>query len=533
MLTPDYLEGFPDALVALFVKLEDFIIEDVARRVAKAGKITSTAAFQREILGELAAADSAIDAEVAKTLAEADAALGEMYLQAARATTVATGGSYIRKMAEAAADQAKGDLKNLTRTLGLPSKNGQLTLLTDAYREALSLAQLQVSSGAADYMSAVRSALRPFTKSGIYTVDYASGVRRSIESSARQSVLTGVKQMAQEIARRDAKAIGADGWEITAHANCAPDHEPIQGLQYTEKEFEELNASLARSIGSLGCRHIAFPIVLGVSARTYTDRQLAEMRRQNREGISYEGRHYTGYEATQMQRRIERSIRRTKRELEGYDAAGLQNDFTAASIKLRRQEEKYASFSKAAGLRIQQERTGVPGYGFRISQKAVWAEKKAVVAKYQGYLGTKGYKDTVYRLNQIAYNNDKWLLDGFVKAVDKGDISVLVGIDEYIATARKIDAQLVGIAAKDGVVIRGYTTHFIDRIIGQTAEPHPGMRQGVSVEAVKDALLNADKIRETRHKSGKISRQYFGKQASSVVSPEEGLLIQANPRGGT
>ena len=101
-------------------------------------------------------------------------------------------------------------------------------------------------------------------------------------------------------------------------------------------------------------------------------------------------------------------------------------------------------------------------------------------------------------------------------------IAVLVGIDEYIAIARKIDAQLVGIAAKDGVVIRGYTTHFIDRIIGQTAEPHPGMRQGVSVEAVKDALLNADKIRETRHKSGKISRQYFGKQASSIVSPKEG-----------
>ena len=234
MLTPDYLEGFPDALVALFARLEDFIVADVARRVAKAGKITNTAAFQREILGELTAADSAVDAEVAKTLA----ALGEIYLQAAGTATVTTGGSYIRRLAETAAEQAKDDLKNLTRTLGIPSKNGQLTLLTDAYREALSLAQLQVSSGAADYMSAVRSALRPFTKSGIYTVDYASGVRRSIESSARQSVMTGVMQMAQEIARQDAREMGADGWEITAHANCAPDHEPIQGLQYTEKETE-------------------------------------------------------------------------------------------------------------------------------------------------------------------------------------------------------------------------------------------------------------------------------------------------------
>ena len=136
--------------------------------------------------------------------------------------------------------------------------------------------------------------------------------------------------------------------------------------------------------------------------------------------------------------------------------------FTAKSILLRHQREEYAAFSKTAGLRAKAERTGVLGYGYSASSKAVWAEKKANVAKYRGYLGTKGYKETVYKLKEIAYNNDERLLDGFIKAVDKGDISVLVGVDEYIATARKVEAQLVGLTTKDGVVIREYSTHFIE-----------------------------------------------------------------------
>ena len=80
----------------------------------------------------------------------------------------------------------------------------------------------------------------------------------------------------------------------------------------------------------------------------------------------------------------------------------------------------------------------------------------------------------MYKLKQIAYNNDTWPLDGFVKAVDKGHISVLVGIDTYISTARTIESHLLGVKTKDGVLIENYTTHFVDRIIGQTADPHPG-----------------------------------------------------------
>lgn len=60
-----------------------------------------------------------------------------------------------------------------------------------------------------------------------------------------------------------------------------------------------------------------------------------------------------------MQRRLERQIRAQKRLKNAYKSAGLSNDATAANIKLRRLNDKYREFSKAAGLPEQRERTKV------------------------------------------------------------------------------------------------------------------------------------------------------------------------------
>lgn len=57
--------------------------------------------------------------------------------------------------------------------------------------------------------------------------------------------------------------LGCDGWEISAHAACAPDHEPIQGRQYTDADFEQLNAVCAAH-RRLNCRHVADPVLIGV-----------------------------------------------------------------------------------------------------------------------------------------------------------------------------------------------------------------------------------------------------------------------------
>lgn len=60
-----------------------------------------------------------------------------------------------------------------------------------------------------------------------------------------------------------------------------------------------------------------------------------------------------------MQRRIEREIRKQKRRKTAFEAAGLTEDATAANIKLRRLNQKYKEFSKAAGLPEQRDRIKV------------------------------------------------------------------------------------------------------------------------------------------------------------------------------
>ena len=77
------------------------------------------------------------------------------------------------------------------------------------------------------------------------------------------------------------------------HISSAPDHEPYQGRQYSDKEYKRLNSRLQRRIGTLSCKHIAWPIKLGVDSPQWPEEQLAEMARENAKGVTYEGRHYT------------------------------------------------------------------------------------------------------------------------------------------------------------------------------------------------------------------------------------------------
>ena len=74
--------------------------------------------------------------------------------------------------------------------------------------------------------------------------------------------------------------------------------------------------------------------------------------------------------------------------------------------------------------------------------------------------------------------------------------------------------------------------NFIDRVIGQTAESHEGMRKGTTIEAVNDAMANPDKITERTTSDGDVRRTYRGAGTYVTVSVRDKKLIQSNPRGG-
>lgn len=188
----------------------------------------------------------------------------------------------------------------------------------------------------------------------------------------------GIGLMSEQISRVDHDELGCNGWEISAHAGSAPDHEPIQGQQYSDEEYQALNNSLVRRIGTLNCGHTASPIILGINEPQYTKAELAKFREDNEKGITYQGKHYTLYEATQKQRQIERSIRRQKRRVLADEAAGDDKHLEQDRTKLRQLNAEYRRFSRAAGLPIQRERAQIAG---------LWDGGQEVLKVPSGHLG--------------------------------------------------------------------------------------------------------------------------------------------------
>lgn len=413
MLRADEIDALRGAAEELTAPIVDYLIQDLAKRVAKAGQFTATAQYQTWKLQELGLSQREIKKQLKKLLKVSNRELRRMLTQSAEA-----GYSYdlrslpqvqaipfrqneaVQQIVAAAVRLAENDLSNITQTIGMVDPYGRALPLRDAYQSCMDFAFVQVSIGAADYNTAIRQATKNLADRGVRWIDYESGVHTSLEAAVRRNVMGGLGLMQEQISQRTHDDLGADGWEIDAHNNSAPDHEPIQGKQYPDAEYQALNSSLVRRIGTLNCGHSAHPIILGVSIPQYSPEELERMRQKNEEGITYQGKHYTGYEATQRQRRLEASIRRQKRRILVDEAAEDAEKLQTDQIKLQILRQEYSRFSKAAGLRTQLERAEVAKFGWK---QAGEAEK--TFAKYSA---------VHYNKDGIVIVTDDWTQKGHV-----------------------------------------------------------------------------------------------------------------------
>ncbi len=247
----------------------------------------------------------------------------------------------------------------------------------------------------------------------------------------------GLGLMQEQISQQNHDAFGANGWEISAHAASAPDHEDIQGKQYTDKEYEELNNSLVRRIGTLHCGHAAFPIIIGVNEPQYTPEQLEKFKEDNKKGVTYNGRHYTVYEATQKQRQIERAIRRQKRRVLSAEKRGDKDALLTSQIKLRRLNEEYGRYSNAVGLPTQQERLQVAGFGKKQAAQASSIKFEHMATKKIDWSETTPIIHSPEEQTEIIkYAQDKGINIYNIKRFD-GDSELLKEQIDIIADMRK------------------------------------------------------------------------------------------------
>lgn len=383
MLRADEIAALRDAATELTQPIVDYLLQDLARRISEAGHFTASAQYEAWKLQQLGVSQREVKKKLKKLLKVSNRVLRQMLTQSAE-----VGYNYdmrslpyvqalpfqrnevMQKIVSAAVALAEDDLTNITQTLGMIDPYGNALPLQDVYSRCMDFAFMQVSTGATDYNTAIREATKNLADKGVVWIDYESGVHTSLEAAVRRNVMGGLGLMQEQISQRTHDDMGANGWEIDAHSNSAPDHEPIQGKQYSDAAYERLNNSLVRRIGTLNCGHSAHPIILGVTTPQYSKEELARMRQANEDGITYNGKHYTGYEATQRQRRLEAAMRKQKRRIIVDEATGDAEKLQADQIRLRLQRQEYARFSKAAGLRTQGERAEVAKFSWNQTKEA-------------------------------------------------------------------------------------------------------------------------------------------------------------------
>jgi len=554
MLTAEQIAALRDAAGHITDPINEFLLEDIARRISEAGQLTSSAAYQVWRAQQLGKSQREIKKELKRLLKTSRKEINRLLTQSAEVgyrfdlqqlpTSAAIPfekNTSIQQIVAVAVQLAEEDFTNLTQTIGMVDPYGNALPLQDAYRSCTDYAFKQVITGATDYTTAIRRATAKLAEKGLRTIDYESGVHTSLEAAVRRNIMGGLGLMQEKISEHNHDELGADGWELSAHANSAPDHEPIQGKQYPDAEYQALNNSLLRRIGTLNCGHVAFPIILGVNEPQYTQEQLEKFREDNEKGITYEGKHYTGYQATQMQRKLERAIRKQKTRILIDETTGDKEKLLTDQIKLQRLRQEYSRFSKAAGLRTENERAQVSGFGRKQAAQATAAAEQHY-QKWSREIGVNPSIETLAKYYDVKYDDSPRyaLLKQYAKDVQTGWISPLSGFENYEKLHVRIQTEIVGHTTSTGILITGQVPHFMQRVIGTMVDPKKLKnnlqvirRSGVNVEDIKEALFAPISVGPRVIKeNGKPSIRFTGKRCHVSINPDTGELIQTNPRKG-
>ena len=436
MLTPEQIEGFRLAAGRLIDPVNTYLLKDIARRIQEAGKLTSTAAYEAWQVEWLGKGRKELERELSQLLGVTRREARKLLRSAARYGYDTTLSRYpghlvpfdtnqaIQQIVSAAVMLAGDELKNITQTKAILMVDpyGRYQTLPKAYCACTDYAFQQVFTGAADYNTAIRQACAGITKHGV-SIAYASGVHTSLEAAVRRNIMGGLGLMTEQISRQNHDDLGCNGWEISAHANSAPDHEPIQGRQYSDKAYDTLNNGLVRRIGTLNCGHVASPIILGVNSPQYSAEELEKFRQDNEAGVTFDGKHYTGYEATQMQRRLERAIRAQRRRVL---LAGPE-DIEPHKSRLAVLQQECERFSKSVGLRTETERLEVSGFGPKqmqstkiVTHRAAPAAKAVTFTDITGkwYPNAKPNSHPVLELQEYTPGGETYKVDGHNVVLD-------------------------------------------------------------------------------------------------------------------
>lgn len=416
------IESVPQPIVSLFNDLEQTIMLDIIRRLQANNKeITRSADWQINRLYELGKSKEEIKSYIKNALNLSDEQIDKVFSNVinsgyARDKSLydAVGKSFIpyednlqlQQLVNSMITQTKGELKNITGSLGFALREPNSTKLTytpltDYYQSTLDKAITQIATGAFDYNTVLRNTVKEMTNSGLRYIDYDSGYSSRVSVAVRRAVLTGYNQVVANINESNAEKLETNYFETTYHSGARPTHQPWQGRVYSKEELVSV-CGLGTVTGLCGanCYHNYYPFIKGVSERTYTDEELDRMNQEDNEKREFRGKSYTKYEALQRQRKLETIMRAERQEIKLLTEGGAdENDIMSANARYNKTSDEYARLSKAMNLPQQRQRVNIDGLG-NIGTKL---DKSSKVAKSNS---TKITENGVHRLSDSGDNTN-------------------------------------------------------------------------------------------------------------------------------
>ena len=373
----DYKNKLAGKITANYQDLEERIMQDIVRRIVKAGEITSTADWQINRLRILGYSFEDIEKEIKKALNASYPEMFELYDKVINWEYVRNKDIYeqinaeyipfeengqLKQITGAIIDQSFDDLENVTNSLGfyLDYGNGQkvLTPLSQVYTKYLDAACCDIVTGAFDYNSVLRRVVTQLTNSGLRQIDYSSGRANRVDVAARRAVMTAVSQITGKISEYNAQKLGTEYFEVEWHAGARPTHAVWQGRIWSKEQLYSV-CGLGTVTGLLGanCYHTYYPFFPGISQRNWTDEWLDAKNEEEAEPKTFDGKEYTLYEAKQRQRQMETAMRAQREKVKLLQAGGAdQDEVILHKAKYQGQLNEYSRFCRKMSLTEERER---------------------------------------------------------------------------------------------------------------------------------------------------------------------------------
>lgn len=470
MLTPEYFENKEDRMLEMFRELEMFLLEDVSKRLLKAGEMSGTAdrniwktmqlgVQQEEILKQLSALTGKTTKELRDLLEDAVMTSWESDRAILEKMGVATASPLenpdFMRVINAQLKKSKGELYNLTRSTMRQAQKDLIQLLDQA--------DMRVASGVQSYSSAICQILDEYAGRGI-KVEYA---KRSIslEAAVRMCVVTSMNQTTAQLTNAYIEEAAAEYVLVSAHAGARYDpkhpddyhsHDHWQGKVYKIQGSEEGYPNLLEETGydirdgvgivvepeglhGYNCRHSHQPWIKGLR-NPYVDEN------GNLKIDTEESRKL--YDLKQKQRAMERSVRKTKRQLlekqTQIDLVAemdvkplLQADYDRLAYKLREQNKAYNSFCEDNELTKDTDRLKVAGF----------KKKQASAANGRATAYQNAAEKDQANSSKILENTVKssTIKSTIVKdAIDSGKVSKTININKQNRHIKGSDGYIMG-----------------------------------------------------------------------------------------